>query len=87
MPDNQLLLIDEPSEGLAPVIIETLMAAIESLSASVTVLLVEQNFRVASKLAQHFTILDEGQSVEVGMMAELVQNAALIQRVPSTDTR
>jgi branched-chain amino acid transport system ATP-binding protein len=80
VPDNQLLLIDEPSEGLAPVIIETLMAAIESLSANVTVLLVEQNFRVASKLAQAFTILDEGQSVQAGMMAELVQDAALIQK-------
>jgi branched-chain amino acid transport system ATP-binding protein len=80
VPDNQLLLIDEPSEGLAPVIIESLMAAIASLSSKVTVLLVEQNFRVASKLGQHFTILDEGQSVQAGMMESLVSDAALIQK-------
>ncbi len=42
--DNDLLLIDEPSEGLAPVIIEQMMEAIRQLSARTTVLLVEQNF-------------------------------------------
>jgi branched-chain amino acid transport system ATP-binding protein len=80
VPDNTLLLIDEPSEGLAPVIIESLMAAIENLASSVTVLLVEQNFRVASKLGQAYTILDEGQSVQAGMMESLVSDAALIQK-------
>lgn len=80
VPDNQLLLIDEPSEGLAPVIIESLMAAIASLSSSVTVLLVEQNFRVASKLGKAYTIIDEGQSVQAGMMENLVNDAALIQK-------
>ena len=80
VPDNQLLLIDEPSEGLAPVIIETLMEAIQRLSDNVTVLLVEQNFRVASKLAQQFTIIDEGHSVETGEMGDLVSNQELIQK-------
>jgi branched-chain amino acid transport system ATP-binding protein len=49
--DNRLLLIDEPSEGLAPVLIEQLMKAILQLSAESTVVLVEQNFLVASQLA------------------------------------
>lgn len=80
VPDNQLLLIDEPSEGLAPVIIETLMEAIQRLSDNVTVLLVEQNFRVASKLAQQFTIIDEGHSVETGEMSDLVTDQDLIQK-------
>jgi len=80
VPDNNLLLIDEPSEGLAPVIIEQLMAAIKQLSAEKTVLLVEQNFRVASQLADRYIIIDEGHSVAAGMMADLVQDNELIQR-------
>src|SRR5512141_2368126 len=44
VPENRLLLIDEPSEGLAPVIIEHMMSAIRHLSKQTTVLLVEQNF-------------------------------------------
>jgi branched-chain amino acid transport system ATP-binding protein len=80
VPDNALLLIDEPSEGLAPVIIEQLMAAIRQLSAQTTVLLVEQNFRMASHLADRFIIIDDGQSVVHGAMADLVEDAALIQR-------
>lgn len=80
VPDNELLLIDEPSEGLAPVIIEQMMAAIQQLSAQSTVLLVEQNFVVASKLAQQYVIIEEGQSVKHGMMADLVQDKATIHR-------
>ncbi|MCA9900293.1 MAG: ABC transporter ATP-binding protein [Ardenticatenaceae bacterium] len=80
VPDNELLLIDEPSEGLAPVIIEQMMAAIQQLSAESTVLLVEQNFVVASKLAERFVIIDEGHSVQHGLMADLVQDKATIHR-------
>ena len=80
VPDNELLLIDEPSEGLAPVIIEQMMAAIQQLSAESTVLLVEQNFVVASRLAERYVIIDEGQSVKQGMMADLVQDKATIHR-------
>ncbi|MBC8172139.1 MAG: ABC transporter ATP-binding protein [Anaerolineae bacterium] len=80
VPDNRLLLIDEPSEGLAPVIIEQLMHAIRQLAAESTVLLVEQNFRVASKLADHYVIIDEGKSVASGAMTDLAQDNATIQR-------
>ena len=80
VPDNELLLIDEPSEGLAPVIIEQMMAAIQQLSAESTVLLVEQNFMVASRLAQQYVIIEEGQSVKHGQMADLVQDQATIHR-------
>ena len=80
VPDNELLLIDEPSEGLAPVIIEQMMAAIQQLSAESTVLLVEQNFVVASKLAERYVIIDEGQSVQHGLMSDLVQDKATIHR-------
>jgi branched-chain amino acid transport system ATP-binding protein len=80
VPDNRLLLIDEPSEGLAPVIIEHLMSAIRKLAVQSTVLLVEQNFRMASRLADHYVIIDDGQSPVSGRMAELIQDDGLIQR-------
>jgi len=78
--DNKLLLIDEPSEGLAPVIIEQMITAIRTLSAETTVLLVEQNFVVAEALAEHYVIIEEGQAVKQGLMAELVQDQATIHR-------
>lgn len=78
--DNQLLLIDEPSEGLAPVIIEQMMRAIRHLSSEATVLLVEQNFRMASLLADHYVIIEDGKSVHQGPMAQLAGDEALINR-------
>jgi branched-chain amino acid transport system ATP-binding protein len=80
VPDNKLLLIDEPSEGLAPVIIEQMMEAIRQLSAETTVLLVEQNFIVASQLAESYVIIEEGQSVKSGKMADLVNDQETIHR-------
>jgi len=80
VPDNKLLLIDEPSEGLAPVIIEQMIEAIKQLSAETTVVLVEQNFVVASMLAEQYVIVDEGQSVQQGVMAELVDDKETIHR-------
>jgi branched-chain amino acid transport system ATP-binding protein len=80
VPDNKLLLIDEPSEGLAPVIIEQMMEAIRQLSAETTVLLVEQNFVVAGQLAESYVIIEEGQSVQSGKMADLVHDQESIHR-------
>ncbi len=68
------MLIDEPSEGLAPVVIEQLIEAISELSKTSTVILVEQNFLVASKLAQYFVIIEEGKSVDRGLMVDLEQD-------------
>lgn len=78
--ENRLLLIDEPSEGLAPVIIEQMMEAIRVLAARSTVVLVEQNFLVASQLAEHFVIIEEGRSVLAGAMRDLVADKATIHR-------
>ena len=80
VPDNRLLLIDEPSEGLAPVIIEQMMEAIRKLSTESTVVLVEQNFIVASQLAERYVIIEEGRSVKEGVMADLVHDQATIHR-------
>jgi branched-chain amino acid transport system ATP-binding protein len=78
--DNRLLLIDEPSEGLAPVIIEHIVEALRRLSDHTTVLLVEQNFAMAAQLADRYYIVDDGQTVHSGRMADLVQNRALISK-------
>ena len=80
VPENKLLLVDEPSEGLAPVIIEQMMEAIRQLSAETTVLLVEQNFIVASQLAESYVIIEEGRSVKSGKMADLVDDPDTIHR-------
>jgi branched-chain amino acid transport system ATP-binding protein len=78
--DNKLLLIDEPSEGLAPVLIEQMMEAIRELSATTTVLLVEQNFIMASQLGLHYYIIDDGRIAHSGEMADLILDEALIHR-------
>lgn len=80
VPDNKLLLIDEPSEGLAPILIQQMMEAIRSLSEKTTILLVEQNFLMASQLAQRFTIIDDGKSVENGLMKDLANNEEMIHQ-------
>jgi branched-chain amino acid transport system ATP-binding protein len=78
--DNRLLLIDEPSEGLAPVLIEHMISAIRQLSKDTTIILVEQNFLVASQLAEHYAIIEEGRSVKSGLMKDLVEDKAAIHR-------
>ncbi|MCJ7694644.1 MAG: ABC transporter ATP-binding protein [Anaerolineaceae bacterium] len=78
--DNRLLLIDEPSEGLAPVIIEHMISVIQQLSKESTVVLVEQNFLVASKLAEHYVIIEEGRSVKTGRMEDLILDKDTIHK-------
>jgi branched-chain amino acid transport system ATP-binding protein len=78
--DNSLLLIDEPSEGLAPVIVENIVAALRRLSDRVTVLLVEQNFRMASSLADRYYIVDDGRTVHEGAMKDLTGNKELVAK-------
>ncbi|MFW5433906.1 ABC transporter ATP-binding protein [Paenibacillus apiarius] len=74
--DNRLLLIDEPSKGLAPIMVEKLMLAIEQMKAKTTVLLVEQNFMMASRIGHRYYMMDEGRIVSEGTMAELRQDEA-----------
>ena len=80
VPDNRLLLVDEPTEGLAPVVIEQLMDAIRELSKNTTVLLVEQNFVVASRLAQYYVIVEEGRTAKSGPMGDLLAQPDVIKR-------
>ncbi|MFC2064171.1 ABC transporter ATP-binding protein [Chloroflexota bacterium] len=78
--ENSLLLIDEPSEGLAPVLIEQLMKAIKTLAQTSTIVLVEQNFLVASQLAEFYMIIEEGRTVRSGQMKDLVNDGETIQK-------
>lgn len=80
VPENSLLLIDEPSEGLAPVIIEQMIRAVRTLSEHTTVLLVEQNFIMARQLADRYVIIESGKSVANGFMADLSADQATIRR-------
>jgi len=80
VPDNRLLLIDEPSEGLAPVLIEQLMEAIRRLAETSTVLLVEQNFIMASRLSDAYYIVDDGRVAHQGSMRDLLGEPELIHR-------
>jgi branched-chain amino acid transport system ATP-binding protein len=78
--DTSLLLIDEPSKGLAPIIVESLIEAINRIKAHSVVLLVEQNFYMASSVGDHFYILDDGMVVHSGVMDELVKDEQLKSR-------
>ncbi len=67
-----LLLVDEPSKGLAPAIIQNMIAAFRELkSGDTTILLVEQNFNFARQLGDTAAVMDNGRIVHSGAMAEL----------------
>ena len=74
---NRLLLIDEPSKGLAPIVVEHLIEAVSAMKRQATVLLVEQNFAMASALGDDFYLIDDGRTVHQGAMATLRADHAL----------
>jgi branched-chain amino acid transport system ATP-binding protein len=79
---RKLLLIDEPSKGLAPAIIQNMTAALRELKATqTTVLLVEQNFNVARQLGDTVAVMDDGRIVHRGPMDELAQDESLQTRL------
>ncbi len=79
---RRLLLIDEPSKGLAPAIVQNLIAALKELKrTATTVLLVEQNFEMAKALGDHVAVMDDGRVVHRGTMAELADDEAMQQRL------
>ncbi|WP_439026409.1 ABC transporter ATP-binding protein [Haloarchaeobius sp. DT45] len=76
-----LLLLDEPTEGLAPIIVERVADLVTELNEEgISVLLVEQNVAVASKLADRVFILDKGQIVYEGTPEELDENQSVRDR-------
>ncbi|MGH8821815.1 MAG: ABC transporter ATP-binding protein [Rhodoferax sp.] len=76
----QLLLLDEISEGLAPVIVQKLAEMILTLKArGYTIVLVEQNFRFAAPLADRFYVMEHGRIVRQFRQSELEQNLGMLQ--------
>lgn len=78
--DHRLVLIDEPSKGLAPVVVEHLGESLNQIKERTTVVLVEQNFYLASLVGQDYFILDDGRVVRQGLMAELAEDRELKQK-------
>jgi branched-chain amino acid transport system ATP-binding protein len=74
---NELLLIDEPSKGLAPIVIDHLIDSINKLKEYTVIILVEQNFYMASNLGNDFYLFDDGKTVHKGQMEELVGDEEL----------
>ena len=80
MAKPKLLLMDEPSAGLAPVIVQSMVDAIRRLHAGgLTILLVEQNVGVAAALAERAHILMNGEIAFTGPAADLFDNPEVIR--------
>ncbi|WP_226682754.1 ABC transporter ATP-binding protein [Sutcliffiella horikoshii] len=75
--NSKLLLIDEPSKGLAPIMVEKVMNSIQQMKKETTIILVEQNFYMASTIGDCFYILDDGRTVHHGHMHELKEDKEL----------
>ena len=79
---RRMILVDEPSKGLAPAIVQNLVRAMRELKAQrTTVLLVEQNFAMAQALGDTVAVMDDGRVVHRGTMAALAADPALQQRL------
>ncbi|ANH08274.1 ABC transporter ATP-binding protein [Shinella sp. HZN7] len=78
----KMLLLDEPTEGLAPVIVQRIGEVLKKLKErGMTVLLVEQNFRFASKIADRFYLMDHGQMVADFPVSELPDQMPMLHKV------
>ena len=80
---RDLILIDETTKGLAPVIIRAMIDAFREIAAETTILLVEQNFLFASSLGTGVAVIDNGRIVHHGQMADLVADKELQTRLLS----
>jgi len=79
--ETKLILVDEPSKGLAPVIIEKMALALKEISKRSTVILVEQNFHMAEIVTDRYYVMDEGRTVHSGLMADLQKDEELKQQL------
>jgi branched-chain amino acid transport system ATP-binding protein len=77
---NRLLLVDEPTKGLSPLVVRNVVEALQRAAQVVTILLVEQNLSVAHKLARDAIVLDQGRVGYVGTVDELMGDPALARK-------
>ncbi len=79
---RRLLLVDEPTKGLAPAIVQNLRAAFRELKAAgTTILLVEQNVSFVKSLGDHVAVMDDGRVVHAGQMREFAADSTLQSRL------
>jgi branched-chain amino acid transport system ATP-binding protein len=78
--ENRLLLIDEPTKGLAPTLVSEVAGVLERVAETETALLVEQNLAVVRRLAGSIVVLDQGRVVHTGTAADL-DDDALVHRL------
>jgi branched-chain amino acid transport system ATP-binding protein len=79
---RRLLLLDEPTKGLSPGMVDQLVAALMQLKAEqTTILLVEQNFHVANAVGDYVAVMDEGRIIHTGAMAALADDEPLQHRL------
>jgi branched-chain amino acid transport system ATP-binding protein len=80
---RELILIDEPTKGLAPAIIRAMIDAFREIAKETTILLVEQNFLFARSLGSGVAVIDDGRIIHRGAMAELAADETLQTRLLS----
>ncbi len=85
--DNRLLLIDEPTKGLAPKLVTEVADVLAEIARSTPILLVEQNLPLVRRIADTVVVLDAGQVVHRGGAAELVADAALTRELLGVSMR
>lgn len=78
--DNEILLVDEPTKGLAPLVVRHVVEALRRAAEVATILLVEQNLSVAHKLVKDVVVLDQGRVSFTGDVDELMGDPALARR-------
>ena len=83
---NKLLMLDEPSKGLAPVVVNELGRVLQELKKHTSILLVEQNFAFSKKIGDRFSILSDGKTVISGPMADLEKNIEVQQKYLGVST-
>ena len=81
--DNRVLLVDEPTKGLAPALVAEVARVLERLAELTTVLLVEQNLGVVRRIAQGAIVLDQGRVVHTSDAKELLEQPELVKRLLS----
>jgi branched-chain amino acid transport system ATP-binding protein len=81
--ENRVLLVDEPTKGLSPALVADVARVLERLAELTTVLLVEQNLGVVSRLARDVIVLDQGRVVHTGGAQELLAQPELVKRLLS----
>jgi branched-chain amino acid transport system ATP-binding protein len=79
--DNRLLLVDEPTKGLAPLHVAEVARVLERVAELATVLLVEQNLGVVQRVARDAVVLDTGRVVHAGPARELLADKPLVHRL------